>query len=964
MSNINDLTSEQIEELLHLSRRFKDKELRDEAPSHFDLPEEIHDELENSSKIELKNKLKKFARESTKFEGGKWTQSGTINKIYLPNLRNSKWMQHKQCQLLAKEQIDCGQQAEEQQKSSWISNSLSKKEDQKKTWKPSWKNSRDWQSIHSPLEKNLTKTQRNFQQEHRVYPKVSDTWKMTKKTTKTCSSLQTLWKKYRGQDSMKSCLKEPSNNMEDSKSREETSTRALIEKEEDIAMEEAIFLVEAEAGDPHLISSPTTTPLKTPTKVFDPTEEDRKNIKKNNRKTYRKNNSASKITKTNRNTTLLYTSGRDCPRKPLTKIHIELEESDALSMALVRYQPRIPNPIPIKAYPLEIETVYTVRERSNNSKFSSKFLSSIPSNREVTNTGCEIFVKFLHNQVTHKDTSNFGLSPYQPIRTMQSFQNGGCACIERIDRTERLPLQDRSQGCIYCSTHPSRIKEISLVQAPRHGMPIPISGIWPECSPTGIFKAHEVCVGTHTCKGDPLGILLGRHMCIGKDKGGNEDILQRSPETVDFLGIHYQLSKERSDSETYSRIPRVYLQYEDYEDQRATEEVNKAYVENQTDKPNFKNSIMPVVCGITRENHSHDTSNGRSTSPYSISSTRPGKESPATAIRLGNALPFVIQGMEGIEMMGNQRRKPEWTPHTKDGGYKTTSSSDPRGRFGFRMGNNVERSGDERILDRNRKRNIDQHEGTTDDSIRSSAPRKKIQKQYDSHFFGQYNSAQICEEVGRYSFANTSRIGFGNSRDYNSTQIDNTLPTYLGGEKCQSRSTEQKGTTSVRMETPTPILQSDMGKLGAHEGGCLRNAREHQTGTILEFTTRSPSGSDRCISTNMAQDRLISTSSMEDDSEGDQETQRGQDQISSTYYPQLANPILVANDLTTKHQVTNAIPDQQTIVFDCLAITRAHEVQKNGLTPESSEYLRMSNKEATHRNYDLQWKRWVLWCRS
>ncbi|KAG1467809.1 hypothetical protein G6F56_004204 [Rhizopus delemar] len=228
--------------------------------------------------------------------------------------------------------------------------------------------------------------------------------------------------------------------------------------------------------------------------------------------------------------------------------------------------------------------------------------------------------------------------------------------------TERLPLQDRSQGCIYCSTHPSRIKEISLVQALRHDIPIPISGIWPECSPTGIFKAHEVCVGTHTCKGDPPGILLGRHMCIGKHKGGNEDMLQRSPETVDFVGIHYQLSKERSDSETYSRIPRVYLQHEDYEDQRATEEVDKADVENQTDKPNFKNSIMPVVFRITRENQSHDTSNGRNTSPYSISSTRPGKESPATTVRLVNALPFVIQGMEEIEMVGNQRRKPEWTP--------------------------------------------------------------------------------------------------------------------------------------------------------------------------------------------------------------------------------------------------------------------------------------------------------------
>ncbi|KAG1460094.1 hypothetical protein G6F56_006026 [Rhizopus delemar] len=78
----------------------------------------------------------------------------------------------------------------------------------------------------------------------------------------------------------------------------------------------------------------------------------------------------------------------------------------------------------------------------------------------------------------------------------------------------------------------------------------------------------------------------------------------------------------------------------------------------------------------------------------------------------------------------------------------------------------------------------------------------------------------------------------------------------------------------------------------------------------------------------MAQDRLISIPSMEDDSEGDQETQRGQDQINSTYYGQLASPILVAHDLTTEHQVINAIPDQQTMVFDRLAIVRAHEVQE------------------------------------
>jgi hypothetical protein len=37
--------------------------------------------------IELKNKLKQYARETIKFEGSKWTQTGTINKVYLPELK-------------------------------------------------------------------------------------------------------------------------------------------------------------------------------------------------------------------------------------------------------------------------------------------------------------------------------------------------------------------------------------------------------------------------------------------------------------------------------------------------------------------------------------------------------------------------------------------------------------------------------------------------------------------------------------------------------------------------------------------------------------------------------------------------------------------------------------------------------------------------------------------------------------
>jgi hypothetical protein len=87
MNNINELTSEQLQELLELSRRLKEQDLRENQSEEFFLPEEIYEELENSSKTDLKNNLRRFARDSIRFDGGNWTRSGTVNKIYLPELK-------------------------------------------------------------------------------------------------------------------------------------------------------------------------------------------------------------------------------------------------------------------------------------------------------------------------------------------------------------------------------------------------------------------------------------------------------------------------------------------------------------------------------------------------------------------------------------------------------------------------------------------------------------------------------------------------------------------------------------------------------------------------------------------------------------------------------------------------------------------------------------------------------------
>ncbi|CAO3694460.1 unnamed protein product [Rhizopus microsporus] len=80
MSDITNevLTAEEIRELREIRERFRNQDLRDEQS---ELPEDIQLELEASSKIQLKNKLKQYTRETIKLEGGKWTQTGTINKV-------------------------------------------------------------------------------------------------------------------------------------------------------------------------------------------------------------------------------------------------------------------------------------------------------------------------------------------------------------------------------------------------------------------------------------------------------------------------------------------------------------------------------------------------------------------------------------------------------------------------------------------------------------------------------------------------------------------------------------------------------------------------------------------------------------------------------------------------------------------------------------------------------------------
>ncbi|KAI8640181.1 hypothetical protein BD408DRAFT_434511 [Parasitella parasitica] len=92
MSSINGLTDEKIQKLLEFYEQYQgdhNEEAFDRSQL-FDLPTQIISELEESTSSELRSKLKQFHKDTLKYEGGKWTRSGAINRIFLSELKKQR----------------------------------------------------------------------------------------------------------------------------------------------------------------------------------------------------------------------------------------------------------------------------------------------------------------------------------------------------------------------------------------------------------------------------------------------------------------------------------------------------------------------------------------------------------------------------------------------------------------------------------------------------------------------------------------------------------------------------------------------------------------------------------------------------------------------------------------------------------------------------------------------------------
>lgn len=84
--NIIQLSDEQKEQLY---REFRQRAKIEEESyeGEFELPDEILDDLENTSKTDLTQRLKKYQKSIPKYEKGKWTSAETINKCFHADLK-------------------------------------------------------------------------------------------------------------------------------------------------------------------------------------------------------------------------------------------------------------------------------------------------------------------------------------------------------------------------------------------------------------------------------------------------------------------------------------------------------------------------------------------------------------------------------------------------------------------------------------------------------------------------------------------------------------------------------------------------------------------------------------------------------------------------------------------------------------------------------------------------------------
>ncbi|KAG0847829.1 hypothetical protein G6F17_012182 [Rhizopus arrhizus] len=450
-------------------------------------------------------------------------------------------------------------------------------------------------------------------------------------------------------------------------------------------------------------------------------------------------------------------------------------------------------------------------------------------------------------------------------------------------------------------------------------------------------------------------------MFSGEIKEGDEYECRGNLRTSEEPRFSYQLQEKQPTTTKTPRILRFSIQHFNDDNRTTSTKIEENNKSNKTSEEINHDLLMSMDCESYRKDDCSHTCNRRSSTPPPFSSKRFSTESSHPTSKLGRSVSPNKKKLRRSGMVGRIFRNQQWITNPQRRLQFTASSGYIRGRIRQWIRNKQRRNRDLRVLDPSRESNVNKRKRTTDSIDSPATSRRKISKQSHKDIFGQHDGNQIRDEGRRNSISDFT--GFSSENPYNSQPVQNTITMcpYPGDQQHQSRSIKQNAKTAIRMDIAKVHIQSNSTQVGSIDDRCIRSSPQSSSTEILEYQAGPSSNANRCFQTTMAENRVVSTSTMEISSSSAENVQEAEGEGSDIGDSILANTILVPNDIENDKEKTTDIPNLKNLAASRMEIIR-QSMEKQNLDLTTINHLQHKHRKETINNYNRNWERWANWC--
>ncbi|KAG1624930.1 hypothetical protein G6F45_009602 [Rhizopus arrhizus] len=448
--------------------------------------------------------------------------------------------------------------------------------------------------------------------------------------------------------------------------------------------------------------------------------------------------------------------GWDITRWTPSNFYSLLEEDYPPSMTTIGDSRGLPNSVEFNSTPLEIPSnKMSINGRSNCCERSSKKILGCGNHRNITNPKQTLLIPFLYCQGTDKKKTHIGLQTFEQIRPVPPLQDGRDTSFAITSRERRSHLQDRLERCICSGASPSTIQTISNLFTSGNGIPIQVPSVWLKCSSQDLFQTHALCGGTIEEKGNKISLLPGRHMLSSKIDEGNEREYARNFSTPKESRFSYQLQEEQLATTEDSRISGFSIQYFNDANHTPSAKTKEDCKQNSSSKEIADCILLQMDSQFNRENDCSNSSNRRSIDSSPFSAEGLSEEPARSSSKLGKPLSTNTKKFRRSTMVGKLLRTTQRSTYPQ-GGFQNASNRYLRRCIRQRLRSKQRRTRDSRILDQGRTVNFNKRKRVEDCMDCPATTRRKTSKQCYQDIFGQHHSNKICDESRGNSVANPS----------------------------------------------------------------------------------------------------------------------------------------------------------------------------------------------------------------